>query len=145
MSTQIVTGQNIFRAQTKLSQADILALDATPVNVVPATPGKSIAVLGVAEKYNYGSTTYTTTGATAELRYGTVAGGSQPLGTTELVTSLISAKTVSQFKTVPQQAMAAVALTTTQGLGIDLVTIATGFAASGGDGTVEFDILYQLF
>lgn len=143
--TQIITGENIFHAKTTLTQADIFALDVTPVNVVPAIAGKSIQILGYSSIYKYGTTTYTTTGATGQLRYGNAAGGSQPFGTTELITSLISAKTVSQFKVAAQAALAAVALTTTQGLGIFLLAIATGFAASGGDGTVEIDILYQTF
>lgn len=143
--TQITTGQNIFHTKTTLTQADIFGLDTTPVNVVPARAGQSILILGYSSTYKYGTTTYTTTGATGELRYGNAAGGSQPFGTTELITSLISAKTVSQFKAAAQAALAAVALTTVQGLGIFLVAIATGFAASGGDGSVTIDVLYQAF
>jgi hypothetical protein len=144
MSKTIITGENIFRASTTLFQADIFALDTTPVNLVPAIAGKKIALVAQFYTYNFGTTEYTTTGATAELRYGSVAGGSQPSGTTDVITSLISAKAVSQFKTVAQASLAAVALTTVAGLGIDLVAIATGFAASGGDGTVQIDLLYQV-
>lgn len=144
MSTTIITGQNIFRASTTLKQADIFGLDTTPVNLVPAIPGKSIAVIGWFEKYNYGTATYTTTGAVAQARYGSAAGGSQPIGTAELITSLISAKTVSQFKSLPLPGEAAVALSTVQGVGLFLVATTTGFAATGGDGSVEIDVVYQV-
>ena len=142
--TQTTTGQNIFRTRTTLSQADIFALDTTPVNLVPAIPGKSIALIGFFETYLYGTATYTTTGAVAQVRYGSVSGGSQPLGTTELVTSLISAKAVSQFKTVDPASVAAVALTTVKGLGLFLIATTTGFAATGGDGSIEIDVEYQV-
>lgn len=144
MSKTIITGENIFRASTTLTQADIFGLDTTPVPLVPAIAGKSIAVVAWFEKYTYGTTTYTTTGAVAQARYGGVAGGSQPIGTAELITALISAKTVSQYKAVVLPGLAAVALSTVQGVGIDLVATTTGFAATGGDGTVEIDVLYQV-
>lgn len=145
MSKTIITGQNIFHSQTTLLQADIFGLDTTPVNLVPAIAGKKISVVGLFLTYNFGTAEYTTTGATAELRYGNAAGGTEPFGTTELITSLISAKAVSQFKTVAQTSLAAAALTTVAGLGLFLVAIATGFAASGGDGSVTIDVLYQMF
>ena len=144
MSKTIITGENIFRASTTLLQADIFGLDTTPVNLIPAIAGKKLAVVGLFLTYEYGTATYTTTGATAELRYGSASGGSEPSGTTDLITSLISAKTVSQFKTVAQASMTAVELSTVIGLGIDLVAIATGFAASGGDGSVIVNVLYQV-
>lgn len=145
MPTQITTGQNIFRTQTKLSAADILALDTVPVNLAPAQAGKSLVPIGigVAGIYAFGTTEYTISTGVAQLRYGNAAGGSHPLGTTEVLTALINGKTQSQIETVAPASLATVNLSTVQGLGVFLVATTAGFAATGGDGSVTYDVWYQ--
>lgn len=141
--TQTTTGQNIFRTQTKLTAADILALDTVPINLIPAVAGKSIIVLGCAERYFFGTTEYTISTGVAQARYGNASGGSHPLGTTELVAALINGTTANETATVAQTTMAHVLSSTVIGLGVFLVATTSGFLGTGGDGTMEFDLWWQ--
>jgi len=133
--TPIVTGADIFRAKKTLTAAEIFALDTTPVLIVPAVPGKALKVIAWLEKFIFGTVEYNfAAAASAQARYGNLAGDPQPLGTTELVNALASAQSASRDggNAIAGAIGADTAgglglLSAVQGIGIYLVGIVDGF------------------
>jgi len=63
MAANIQTVNNIFgdgirTATLSLSSAQILALNTTPIEIIPAFSGKYIQVISASAKYTYNTTTY---------------------------------------------------------------------------------------
>lgn len=146
MSRTTITGENIFRARTVISFADILALDTVPIELAPAIPGKTIAPISAFFTYNWVSVNLTVGTGRAEIFFGTSNAGLAALGANEVVSALTAGKAQSQFKSLVGTDLAAGNLTAVQGEGLYLVETATGFASTTGSSamTIEIDVLYQV-
>lgn len=147
MSAPIVTGAVILRSKKILTPAEIRGLETTPVLIAPAMPGKSLAVIGTAAEFLFGTQTWDVT-ADAQLTYGPGSGNNTAIGTLDLVL-LLNHKTESQFSNpAVGNSVGPEPSTNTVGLGIWLSRISgtfiTGSATAATVDPAHKGLLYAL-
>ena len=133
----IVTGANVYRSQAQVTAAQIANLDSTPVLLVPAMPGKTLAASLIIDRYVFGTTEYVLNSlATAQLCFNgnpnlTASGGN------DILADLINGQTASQVEVLlGSGGPYASALCLSQGL---FLTAITGGFSGGPVRTIALD------
>lgn len=132
----------ISKVKVLVSSAQLLALRATPLSLIPA-PGTNsiIGVANVAFRYLFGTVAYTLNAGTIKLFYG-------PVANAKALTASIAAGTVDQVANriiVSQALTAAGILTDAQGFNVDIQLGNDGAAElTLGDGTLEVVVGYKI-
>lgn len=147
-SSSIPSGQTgpvstlINKVKLVLTSAQLLALKATPVSIIPAPgAGKFINVLGANVYYSFLTAAYTLNAGTLKLYHGPVA-NAKPL-TAALETGLIDQAANRSNLDIP--ILATGNLTDAQALNVDVEVGNAGAAEfTLGAGTVEFVVWYQI-
>lgn len=147
-STTIPTGQvgpvasMVNQVKLTLTSAQLKALKATPVSIIPAPgSGKFIQVEECSVYYKFGATAYTLNAGTLKLYHGPVA-NAKPL-TAALETGLIDQ--TANRSNLDVAILATGNLTDAQALNVDIEVGNAGAAEfTLGDGTVEFFVNYQI-
>lgn len=130
------TGGGVLTATVTVSSAEILALNATPKQLI-AAPGanKIIQVLGVTTEYIYVTSTYTTN-LTLAMRYGAIA---NDMWRSNVLSQVATSFTFSLFGDPTYTASLTGDIRNTA---VNLTVLAGNPAA--GDGTLKFVITYRL-
>lgn len=128
--------------EVTLAAADIIAMYATPVLVVPAVSNKAIVVDSVEFIMNRTATAFTG-GGVVSVQYNSTANGAgtSVQASTFAATVVTTAGAATTYSTRPPASLSAVASTAIQGIGLYISNATAAFAT--GTGTAVVRVTYR--